>query len=129
MAKRRRLTTAGVLLVGTALLTTLLGPASGQAARKQGACVAVYPGFGYENCSFKGKGSAKMTYRIIQNNYLDSPYWEVGLCVVATWSCVRKYDTFYPLSGTVRNPACLTNVCIGYVRLGSIGTGYAYTIR
>ena len=127
MAKRRRLTTAGVLLVGTALLTTLLAPASGQAALKQGACVAVIPGDA--TCSFKEKGSAKMTYRIIQNNYLYPPYWEVGLCVVATWSCVIKYDTFYPSSGTVRNPACLTKVCIGYVQLwtGTGTTGYAYT--
>ena len=126
MAKRRRLTTAGVLLVGTALLTTLLAPASGQAALKQGACVAVYAGPLNNSCSFKEKGSAKMTYRIIE----QTQEWEVGLCVVATWSCVRKYAGAYPPSGTVNNQACLTKVCLGYVslRYGWIGDiGYAYT--
>ena len=99
MDKRSRLSTAGVLLLGMAFLVGLLGPASGHAALKQGACVAVvtvYNATGH-SCSFKEKGSAKMNYGISQ---ADAPFgfvptYEVGLCVAATNSCVTKFGFSY----------------------------------
>ncbi len=122
MAARSQ-TRLAVALAWMALLVSLSAPASGRAAAKlAGACVAVYPA--EDPCSFKQRGFAKMTYRI------SSPYevpWRVGLCISASLSCVTKQGGFHPTGGVVTNKSCLTKLCYGFVELGWIGTGYAFT--
>jgi hypothetical protein len=113
-------------LVCLCLLVSLSAPASGRAAAKRaGACVAVYPAV--SGCSFEQRGFAKMTYRI--SDPLRGGGWEVGLCIAGTFSCVRKNYWNHPLGGVVTNKSCLTRLCYGYLNVGWIGTGYAYTNR
>ncbi|HVE94158.1 MAG TPA: hypothetical protein VNB24_04500 [Acidimicrobiales bacterium] len=116
---------AGAALAG-ALAVTAFAFAPSPAEASPGACVAHF-GPSTDVCSFTQTGSSTLNYNIVLEGNRE---WEVGMCIAATFECVRKFAGSEP-AGTVTNPACLTQECYGYVNLhaGWIDSlGYIYTV-